>query len=269
MNGCYNTIKYTGLLFNLLYLLLGIGVMSGAGLGLQVAEPNTPEHTYFVKSLVLGGTICMVVMFGCYGIVSNLWCVNMIVSSRAWPGNNTIKILPYPQFTLFILLALVTEYLQLHHFHSLAINTSNGAWQQVELTWNGLDRKTELIHDYKATTHCCGYSGADDYKRLHLLVPPSCYQGNVNDTGKQMYPHGCLQVLNNSKIYIQQRDKLYMWAIIGLELFILMQTVALSVMLFKLRQRQRLALRQVPPGDHREPRCNHVTGSRAQLLNNI
>jgi len=53
--------------------------MSGAGLGLQVAEPNTPEHTYFVKSLVLGGTICMIVMFGCYGIVCNLLCVNLIV----------------------------------------------------------------------------------------------------------------------------------------------------------------------------------------------
>lgn len=55
--------------------------MSGAGLGLQAAEPNTPEHTYFVKSLVLGGTICMIVMFGCYGMVSNLLCVNLIVSS--------------------------------------------------------------------------------------------------------------------------------------------------------------------------------------------
>jgi len=53
--------------------------MCGAGLGLQVAEPNTPEHTYFVKSLVLGGTICMIVMFGCYGMVCNLLCVNLIV----------------------------------------------------------------------------------------------------------------------------------------------------------------------------------------------
>lgn len=82
MNGCYNTIKYTGLLSNLLYMLLGIGVMSGAGLGLQMAEPNTPEHTYFVKSLVLGGSICMIVMFGCYGMVANLLCVNLIVSER-------------------------------------------------------------------------------------------------------------------------------------------------------------------------------------------
>lgn len=62
--------------------LLGIGVMSGAGLGLQMAEPNTPEHTYFVKSLVLGGSICMIVMFGCYGMVANLLCVNLIVSER-------------------------------------------------------------------------------------------------------------------------------------------------------------------------------------------
>lgn len=60
--------------------MLAIGVMSAAGLGLQVAEPNTPEHTYFVESIVLGATICMIVIFGCYGLVCDLLSVNIIVS---------------------------------------------------------------------------------------------------------------------------------------------------------------------------------------------
>ncbi|XP_017050153.1 protein late bloomer [Drosophila ficusphila] len=248
MNGCYNTLKYTGLLSNLLYMLLGIAVMSGAGLGLQVAEPNTPEHTYFVKSLVLGGTICMIVMFGCYGMVCNLLCVNLI-------------------FTLFILIALAAEYLQLHHYHSPVHRRPGGALQQLELAWHGLDRDPEVMHQYEASEHCCGYSGADDYRRLHLLVPPSCYQAAANDTAQQIYPIGCLETLSHSQRYIQQRDKLFMWAIVGLEIFILLQTAALSVLLFKLRQQQRLARRQVPPGVRREPRSNHVTASRTHLLN--
>ncbi|XP_020815355.1 protein late bloomer [Drosophila serrata] len=252
MNGCYNTIKYSGLLSNLLYMLLGIGVMSGAGLGLQVAEPNTPEHTYFVKSLVLGGTICMIVMFGCYGMVCNLLCVNLL-------------------FTLFILMALAAEYLQLHHYHNPSLRSSGGAWEQLELAWHGLDKQPEQMHQYEATRHCCGYNSPDDYRRLHLLVPPSCYHqsSTANDTAQQIYPRGCLETLSNSQRYIQQRDKLYMWSIVGLEIFILLQTVALSVLLFRLRQRQRLARRQVPPGVRREPRSNHVTGSRAQLLNEV
>ncbi|KAH8331599.1 hypothetical protein KR074_007732 [Drosophila pseudoananassae] len=246
MNGCYNTIKYTGLMSNLLYMLLGIGVMSGAGLGLQAAEPNTPEHTYFVKSLVLGGTICMIVMFGCYGMVSNLLCVNLL-------------------FTLFILLALAAEYLQMLHYHNPALkNPGGGAWQQLELAWHGLDRPQE------ATQECCDQDGAAaDYRRLHLLVPESCYQATANDTAEQTYPHDCLQKLDKSRRYIHQRDKLYMWAIVGLEVIILMQTAVLSVLLFRTRQRQRLARRQVPPGVRREPRSNHVTGSRAQLLHDV
>lgn len=55
--------------------------MSAAGLGLQMAEPNTPEHTYFVESIVLGATICMIVIFGCYGLVCDLLSVNIIVST--------------------------------------------------------------------------------------------------------------------------------------------------------------------------------------------
>lgn len=144
------------------------------------------------------------------------------------------------------------------------------------------------MHQYEASRHCCGYNSPDDYRRLHLLVPPSCYhQSTANDTAQQqIYPRGCLETLSHSQRYIQQRDKLYMWSIVGLEvgnlhslditndlhllqIFILLQTVALSVLLFRLRQRQRLARRQVPPGVRREPRSNHVTGSRAQLLNDV
>lgn len=46
-----------------------------------MAEPNTPEHTYFVESIVLGATICMIVIFGCYGLVCDLLSVNIIVST--------------------------------------------------------------------------------------------------------------------------------------------------------------------------------------------
>ncbi|XP_017149736.1 protein late bloomer [Drosophila miranda] len=250
MNRCYNTIKLSGLLANLLYMLLGIGVMCGAGLGLHAAEPNTPEHTYFVKSLVLGGTICMIVMFGCYGLICNLLCVNLI-------------------FTLFILICMGAEYLQLHHYNNPSHIATDSAWHQLELAWHGLDSRPELMHQYEATQHCCGYNNSDDYRQLHLLVPASCYQATSNDfyQQKHVYPRGCLETLSNSQRYIQHRDKLFMWSIVGLEIFILLQTTALSVVLFKLRERQRLARRQVPPGVRREPRSNHVTGSRAHLLN--
>jgi len=123
----------------------------------------------------------------------------------------------YPQFTMFILIALAMEYLQLHHYHTPSLKSSSGAWQQLELAWHGLDRNPELMHQYEASRHCCGYNGADDYKRLHLLVPASCYQATANDTAQQIYPSGCLETLNHSQRYIQHRDKLYMWAIVGLE----------------------------------------------------
>ncbi|SPP73087.1 protein late bloomer [Drosophila guanche] len=247
MNRCYNTIKLSGLLANLLYMLLGIGVMCGAGLGLQAAEPNTPEHTYFVKSLVLGGTICMIVMFGCYGLICNLLCVNLI-------------------FTLFILICLGAEYLQLHHYHSTSHKTQGSAWQQLELAWHGLDSQPELMHQYEATQHCCGHDNSTDYRQLHLLLPASCYQ--ANDTyQQQVFPRGCLETLSHSQRYIEHRDKLFMWSIVGLEIIILLQTAAFSVLLYRLRQQRRLARRQVPPGVRREPRSNHVrAGSRAQLL---
>jgi len=118
---------------------------------------------------------------------------------------------------MFILIALAAEYLQLHHYHSPSLRSPGGAWQQLELAWHGLDRDPELMHQYEASQHCCGYNGADDYKRLHLLVPASCYQAAVNDTAQQIYPSGCLETLNRSQRYIQHRDKLYMWAIVGLE----------------------------------------------------
>lgn len=47
-----------------------------------------------------------------------------------------------------------------------------------------------------------------------------------------------------------------------------MQSLVLSVLLYKLRQRERRARQQVPPGVRREPRANHV-GTRAPLLDNV
>ncbi|KAH8415945.1 hypothetical protein KR222_004735 [Zaprionus bogoriensis] len=238
MIGCYNTIKYTGLLSNLLYMLLAIGVMSAAGLGLQIAEPNTPEHTYFVESIVLGATICMIVIFGCYGLVCDLLSVNII-------------------FTGFILIVLAVEYLQLHNYYQ-PHRCYSGAWQQLELSvaWHGLDRHPQLMQQYEQQQQCCGYHSAADYQSLQRPIPASCYQGD----GKLLSPRGCQTTLN--------RDKLFMWCIIGLEIFILVQSVALSLLLYKLRQRQRRARQQVPPGVRREPRANHV-GSRTQLLEHV
>lgn len=117
------------------------------------------------------------------------------------------------QFTLFILLALAAEYLQLHHYHNPTLkNPGGGAWQQLELAWHGLERPEEVTQD------CCDQGdAAADYKRLHLLVPESCYQATANDTAEKTYPHDCLQMLDKSRRYIHQRDKLYMWAIVGLE----------------------------------------------------
>ncbi|XP_064540358.1 protein late bloomer isoform X2 [Drosophila montana] len=238
---CYNTIKYTGLLSNLLYMLLAIGVLVAAGLGLQMAQPNTPEHTYFVESLVLGATICTIVIFGCYGLVCDLLSVNLI-------------------FTCFVLIVLGAEYLQLHNYQPH--NRYSGAWQQLELTlaWHGLDKQPELMQQYEQQQQCCGYNGANDYKSLHLPIPKSCYQHAAADD--KLFTRGCQATLNRNQSHIQQRDKLFMWCIIGLE------TIALSGLLYKLRQRERRARQQVPPGVRREPRANHV-GSRAQLLDNI
>ncbi|EDW74156.1 uncharacterized protein Dwil_GK21533 [Drosophila willistoni] len=259
MIGCYNTIKCTGLLSNLLYMLLAIGIISAADLGLEMAEPNTPEHTYFVESLVLGGTICIIVIFGCYGLVCNLLSVNII-------------------FTLFILIILGVEYLQLHNYgYSPLKRHSVSPWHQLELAWHGLSKQndSETMQLYESSHHCCGYNNADDYKNLHLLIPASCYRyqpyNDANDTVSDrqiIYPHGCLETLTNSQQYVQQRDKVFMWSIVGLEIFILVQTIALSWLLYKLKQRQRIR-RQVPPGVRREPRANHIAGSRAQLLQNV
>ncbi|TDG51671.1 hypothetical protein AWZ03_001731 [Drosophila navojoa] len=242
---CYTTIKYTGLLSNLLYMLLAIGVMAAGGLGLQMAQPNTPEHTYFVESLVLGATICTIIMFGCYGLVSDLLSVNII-------------------FTGFILIVLGLEYLQLHNYqpHSRYKNTA----QQLELTtvWHELEKQPGLMQQYEQQHHCCGYNNASDYKAMHLPIPKSCYQPGSDEL---LFTHGCQATLKHGRSRIEQRDKLFMWCIVGLEIFILVQTIVLSGLLYKLRQRERLARQQVPPGVRREPRANHV-GSRTQLLDN-
>ncbi|XP_034106362.1 protein late bloomer [Drosophila albomicans] len=248
----YNTIKYTGLLSNFLYMLLAIGVMSAAGLGLQIVEPNTPEHTYFVESLVLGATICMIVIFGCYGMVCDLLSVNLI-------------------FTFFILIVLAVEYLQVHNYQPHT--RYSDAWQQLELSlaWQNLDKQPELMQHLEQQQHCCGYNNAEDYKNLHLPLPSSCYQQSPQSDGStkvKLISHGCLATLSNTKRGILHRDKLFMWCIVGLEVFILVQTISLSLLLYKLRQRDRQARQQVPPGVRREPRANHV-GSRAQLLDNV
>ncbi|XP_034476377.1 protein late bloomer [Drosophila innubila] len=250
----YNTIKYTGLLSNFLYMLLAIGVMSAAGLGLQIVEPNTPEHTYFVESLVLGATICMIVIFGCYGMVCNLLSVNII-------------------FTCFILIVLAVEYLQVHNYQPH--NRYKGAWQQLELSlaWQDLDKQPELMQKYEQQQHCCGYNNAEDYKNLNVSIPSSCYQQLLDADGSsnlKLISRGCKATLNNSRSQsgIQHRDKLFMCCIVGLEIFILIQTIALSLLLYKLRQRERQARQQVAPGVRREPRANHI-GSRTQLLDNV
>ncbi|EDW01564.1 protein late bloomer [Drosophila grimshawi] len=243
MIDCYNTIKYTGLLSNLLYMLLAIGVMFAAGLSLQMAEPNTPEHTYFVESIVLGATICVIVIFGCYGLVCNLLSVNII-------------------FTCFILIVLGVEYLQLHNYHPHM--RYSGVLQQLDLTqaWHNLDIHPQRMQQYEQQQQCCGYNNVRDYKRLQLPIPQSCYQQPGN---AKLFTRGCEATLIHRQNSIQYRDKLFMWCIIGLEIFILVQTIVVSVMLHKLRQRQRHARQQVPPGVRREPRANHV-GSRAHLL---
>ncbi|KAL7736650.1 hypothetical protein ACLKA6_015285 [Drosophila palustris] len=228
----YNTIKYTGLLSNFVYMLLAIGVMSAAGLGLQIVEPNTPEHTYFVESLVLGATICMIVIFGCYGMVCDLLSVNII-------------------FTCFILIVLAVEYLQVHNYQPHS--RYNGAWQQLELSlaWEGLDKQPELMQKYEQQQHCCGYNNSEDYKNLHLAIPTSCYQRSLQADGSRnvkLISRGCKSTLNNhSQSGIQHRDKLFMWCIVGLEVFILVQTIALSLLLYKLRHREGQARQQVPP----------------------
>ncbi|ALC41256.1 Tsp42Ep [Drosophila busckii] len=246
---CYNAIKYTGLLSNFLYMLLAVGVMSAAGLGLQMAQPNTPEHTYFEESLVLGGTICIIVIFGCYGLVCNLLSVNII-------------------FTCFILILLGVEYLQVHNYQPHG--RYSVAWQQLALAraWHELPTKPELMQQWEQQQGCCGYNGPDDYKQLQRPIPASCYQQQQPQqlNASQIFTQGCRHSQHES-LHIRRRDKLFMWCIVGLELFILLQTIALSVLLFKLRQRRRQAYQQIPAGVRREPSWNHV-GSRAQLLEN-
>ncbi|KAH8299778.1 hypothetical protein KR044_005878 [Drosophila immigrans] len=288
----YTTIKYTGLLSNFLYMvstkvtlkpfyfitinflqLLAIGVMSAAALGLQIVEPNTPEHTYFVESLVLGATICMIVIFGCYGMVCDLLSVNIIVSAT-----KSISVLClckcriyFLQFTCFILIVLGVEYLQVHNYRPHS--RYSGALQHLELSlaWQSLDQQPELMQRYEQQQHCCGFNNAEDYSNLHLPLPPSCYQLSLATDGSEnvkRISRGCLATLSNTTSGIQHRDKLFMWCIVGLEVFILVQTISLSLLLYKLRQRERQARQQVPPGVRREPRANHV-GSRAQLLDNV
>ncbi|XP_030375258.1 protein late bloomer [Scaptodrosophila lebanonensis] len=247
MNIVYNTIKYTGLLSNLLYMMLAIGIMSGAGLGLQMAEPNTPEHTYFIESIVLGASICIIVIFGCYGLVCNLLSVNII-------------------FTCFILIVLGVEYIQVRSYQPHTRYSS--ALRQLDHAWYRVGTQPQLMQQYEAQQHCCGYNNAADYQLLHMQIPASCYQPlkqKSSGATTKLYTRGCLASLDSSQRYIQRRDKVFMWFIVGLELFILTQTIALSILLYKLRQQQRRSLHQVPPGVRREPRANHVN-SRTPLL---
>lgn len=106
---------------------------------------------------------------------------------------------------------LAVEYLQLQNYQPH--ERYSGAWQQLELTlaWHGLQRHPQLMQEYEQQQQCCGYNNAEDYKTLQRPIPASCYQAAQPVQGEEvkLFPSGCQATLN--------RDKLFMWCIIGLE----------------------------------------------------
>lgn len=115
------------------------------------------------------------------------------------------------QFTCFILIVLAVEYLQLQNYQPH--ERYSGAWQQLELSlaWHGLQQHPQLMQEYEQQQQCCGYNNAEDYKTLQRPIPASCYQPAQPVQGEEikLFPSGCQATLN--------RDKLFMWCIIGLE----------------------------------------------------
>ncbi|XP_022225638.1 protein late bloomer [Drosophila obscura] len=205
--GCATgTIKYSLFLFNALWAILGILVLIFGGLGWGAM----PNH-YAIGTLVLGGIMLLISVFGCSGAVREsprmLWTyVSLLV----------------------VLLVLIATFIVIQPRDVL----KKHALQTVETAWKLEQTQPGSMDSIQKTYSCCGLNSAQDYLEISYWndsVPNSCCKGNNCVNPLNLYAVGCL-----TKVEEEYSDESAMlryleWGLLGFDVVILSLAIILAI----------------------------------------
>ncbi|XP_037954425.1 protein late bloomer-like [Teleopsis dalmanni] len=245
MGAWLSTIKCLSFMFNILCLILGLGIISVGITGLEYARPSTDEHSYFIVAIILGSLLGMVTFFGCYGIVCEQIGVNLI-------------------YAFFMSMLFIMQILQMRAYRPVAF--FQNSLENLQNSWQMVESQPNYMETLESDYHCCALYNSHDYKYKGMATPKSCYYDASARENTEPYTRGCLEALQAFYKSAAHRNYLFNVTLIIVEGIVFVYAIVMSIMIY-LKNRTEIRFMEQEIEALPEPRLNHVT-SRTHLLSN-